>query len=80
MVSCLEVGTALRGVLEHASDDRSLAFASMLGSNDPWQCCVYAQPRCVGWLVGMKMDRIRMDITDIVFVFIFVFEYGVGYG
>ena len=33
--------------------------------------------------VGMKtdrIDRIRTDITDIVFVFIFVFEYGVGYG
>jgi hypothetical protein len=31
-------------------------------------------------LLGMKMDRIRMDITDIVFVFIFMsgfrFEYG----
>ena len=30
--------------------------------------------------VGMKMDRIQTDITDIVFVFIFVFEYGVRYG
>ena len=29
--------------------------------------------------VGMKMDRIRVNITDIIFVFIFVFEYGVGY-
>ena len=28
----------------------------------------------------MKTDRIRTDITDIVFLFIFVFEYGVGYG
>jgi len=30
--------------------------------------------------VGMKTDRIRTDIIDIIFVFIFVFEYGVGYG
>jgi len=27
--------------------------------------------------VGMKTDRIRTAIIDIVFVFIFVFEYGV---
>ena len=27
--------------------------------------------------VGMKTDRIRTAITDIVFVFIFVFKYGV---
>ena len=30
--------------------------------------------------LGMKMDQIRTNITDIVFVFIFVFEYGLGYG
>jgi len=30
--------------------------------------------------VGMKTNRIRTDINDIVFIFIFVFEYGVGYG
>ena len=28
----------------------------------------------------MKTNRIRIDITDIVFVFKFVFEYEVGYG
>ena len=31
------------------------------------------------YTLGMKTDRIRTDITDIVFVFIFVFEYRVRY-
>jgi hypothetical protein len=31
------------------------------------------------WL-GMKTDRIRMDITDIVFVFIFMSGFGFEYG
>jgi len=30
--------------------------------------------------LGMKIDWIRMDITNIIFIFIFVFKYGVGYG
>jgi hypothetical protein len=30
--------------------------------------------------VGMKTDRIRTDITDIVFVFIFMFGFGFEYG
>jgi hypothetical protein len=31
-------------------------------------------------LVGMKTDRIRTDITDIVFVFIFISGFGFEYG
>jgi hypothetical protein len=30
--------------------------------------------------VGMKTDRIRTDITDIVFVFVFMFGFGFEYG
>jgi hypothetical protein len=30
--------------------------------------------------VGMKTDRIRMDITDIIFVFIFLVGFGFKYG
>jgi hypothetical protein len=33
---------------------------------------------CIG--VGMKTDRIRTDITDIVFVFIFMSGFGFEYG
>jgi hypothetical protein len=32
-----------------------------------------------GSLVGMRTDRIRTDITDIVFVFIFMFGFGLEY-
>jgi hypothetical protein len=31
-------------------------------------------------LLGMKTDRIRTDITDIVFVFIFMSGFGFEYG
>ena len=30
--------------------------------------------------VGMKTDRIRTDITNIIFVFIFLVEFGFEYG
>jgi hypothetical protein len=30
--------------------------------------------------IGMKTDRIRTDITDIIFVFIFMFGFGFEYG
>ena len=30
--------------------------------------------------VGMKTDRIRTDITHIIFVFIFLFGFGFGHG
>jgi hypothetical protein len=30
--------------------------------------------------LGMKTDRIRTDITDIIFVFIFMSEFGFEYG
>ena len=30
--------------------------------------------------IGMKTDRIRTDITYIIFVFIFLFEFGFGHG
>jgi hypothetical protein len=33
-----------------------------------------------GCAVGMKTDRIRTDITDIVFVFIFMSGFGFEYG
>ena len=38
-----------------------------------------ADRRGVSW-IGMKIDRIQVDITDTIFVFIFIFECGVGYG
>ena len=31
-------------------------------------------------LLGMKMDRIRTDIIDIIFIFIFMVEFEFGYG
>jgi hypothetical protein len=31
-------------------------------------------------VAGMKTDRIRTDITDIIFVFVFLFEFGFEYG
>ena len=35
----------------------------------------------VGWIgVGMKTDRIRTDITDIIFIFIFLVEFGFEHG
>jgi len=33
-----------------------------------------------GMQVGMKTDRIRTDITHIIFVFIFLFGFGFGHG
>jgi hypothetical protein len=30
-------------------------------------------------MLGMKMDRIRTDIVDIIFVFIFLFGFGFGH-
>jgi len=38
---------------------------------------VYAFFECV---VGMKTDRIRTNIIDIIFVFIFLIEFGFEYG
>jgi hypothetical protein len=34
----------------------------------------------ISLLVGMKTDRIRTDITDIVFVFVFMSGFGFEYG
>ena len=44
-----------------------------------------AQPACLGRTrvavaVGMKTDRIRTDITHIIFVFIFLVGFGFEYG
>jgi hypothetical protein len=45
-----------------------------------WLLEVTVTPPVVGaWEVGMKTDRIRTDITDIVFVFIFMFGFGFEY-
>jgi hypothetical protein len=38
------------------------------------------RPRGEQPLLGMKTDRIRTDITDIVFVFIFMSGFGFEYG
>jgi len=43
---------------------------------DPRQAAVFTEAH----QVGMKTDRIRTDITDMIFVFIFLVGFGFEYG
>jgi hypothetical protein len=49
--------------------------------NDIWYAFLRRRIKLLyAWCVGMKTDRIRTNITDIVFVFIFISGFGFEYG
>ena len=66
------------------------AYLGHNGTLDAWQadvCHAYQILRKGGIkeenivvFIGMKTDRIRTDITHIIFVFIFLFGFGFGHG